>query len=251
MNQTKQSKEARSFYLIGHRCNTLSKIDKALKQKVNGIECDLWADDEKKWWISHDGIQKTDLVEWLTYVDKAERKFRRQFSLIVFDIKSAEPIKELRDIINDHLPKGLSRLYSTATIDKAHIFSDIVSLLHRNEVIAIDEEDDPKEVAAFFQKIGATQCWYGNGITLIPLDGQFHDSMQEAAGMRDSSGPFAKVYTWSIHHRKAMYKYICEDKVDGMLVGLNGILTRPVSKALKIICATNEVQLADRNTRLF
>ena len=102
----------------------------------------------------------------------------------------------------------------------------------------------------FFEKIGAKQCWYGNGITLIPFDGQFHDSMQQAASIRDSTGPFSRIYTWSIHHKKAMYKYIMEDKVDGMLVGLNGILTRPVSKALKIL-KENNVPLADRNYRIF
>lgn len=242
--------ETRSFYLIAHRCNDISHINKALKQNVNGIEVDVWADDDHKWWVSHDGLFKSDLEEWLMHVDKAENKYKRQLSVIIFDIKSAVSIVGLRDNINAKLPSDLPRIYSTAKLEDAHIFTDIVSSLTSYEAISIDEEDDPEKVADFYVNIGATQCWYGNGITLIPLDGQYHDSMQHAAKLRDTSRPFAKVYTWSIHHREAMCKYILEDKVDGMLVGLNGILTRPVSKALKII-KDNNVKLADRNCRLF
>ena len=241
----------RNFYLIAHRCNTLSKINKSLKQGVNGIECDLCCDDNGKWSVSHDSIQKTDLIEWLQYITKAEQKYNRQFALVIFDIKDAKPIGDLRELINTHLPKDLARIYSVAKLDMAHILEDIATKLNEYEAISIDEEDDPKEVDQFFKKIGTKQCCYGNGITLIPFDGQFHDSMQQAAALRDSAGAFCKVYTWSIHHKKAMIKYIEEDKVDGMLVGLDGVLTRPVSKALKIIKASNQVQLADRQTKLF
>ncbi|MCW3108493.1 MAG: hypothetical protein JWQ09_2999, partial [Segetibacter sp.] len=101
------------------------------------------------------------------------------------------------------------------------------------------------------QKIGATQCWYGNGITLIPLNEQFHVSMQQAAPIRDSTGPFSKIYTWSVHRKKALHKYIMEDQVDGVIVGLNSVLTRPVSNALKIISGNTDIQLAGRNSRLF
>jgi hypothetical protein len=74
--------------------------------------------------------------------------------------------------------------------------------------------------------------------------------MKEAVAIRDSSGAFSKVYTWSIHTEEPMKKYILEDKVDGMLVGLNSLLTRPITKALKII-RKNNIPLADRNTLSF
>lgn len=251
MNQASETNGSRPFYLIGHRCNSISKINKAIRQKVNGIECDVWADRKKKWWISHSGFFKTDPVKWLNHIAKAEKKFGRQLSLIVFDIKSSESIIGLRQMINDHLPPDLPRLYSTSSIDKGQIFCQIVSSLHHREVIAIDEEDNPKEVADFFRKMGATQCWYANGITLFFFDNRFHDSMQQAASIRDSTGPFSKIYTWSIHRKKSMCKYIAEDKVDGMIVGLNGILTRPVSKALRIIESHQNIHLANRNSPLF
>ena len=211
----------------------------------------MWTDDEKKWWISHEGLEKTDLLEWLTYIGKAEQKFKRELSLIIFDIKSAEPLTGLRDVINNHLPAGLPHVYSVANLEKAHIFSAIVPLLNATEAIAVDEEDNPEEVAAFFKQIGATQCWYGNGITLVPLDGQFHDSMQKAATMRGSNAPFSKIYSWSIHRKKSLRKYIVEDKVDGLIVGLNGTFTRPVSNALSIIAGCDDVHLADRDSPLF
>jgi len=242
---------SRSFYLIAHGCNNISKINKAFRQKVNGIECDIWADDEKRWWVTHNGFGKTNLVRWLTHIGRAEKKFKRQLALIIFDIKCAEPIGGLREIINEHLPSGLPHIYSTAKINKAHIFSDIVPLLKANEGIAVDEEDDPKKVAAFFRHIGANQCWYANGITLIPLNDPFHASMRQAAHLRDSSRHFSKIYTWSVHRKEALRKYILEDKVDGVIVGLNGIFTKPVKNAMDIINASNDVQLADRNTPLF
>lgn len=251
MNLENTSKAARSFFLIGHRCNDVDTINKAFTQKVNGIECDLWADRNKKWWISHGGWKKTDLLQWLTYIGEAEKKFGRQLSLIVFDIKTPEPIKGVRDLIQKMLRPGFHVVYSTAKISKAHIFTDIVPLLKDNEVIAIDEEDDPKAVASFFKKIGGTQCWYGNGITLLPFDNMFHDSMQEASLLKNSTAPFSRVYTWSIHRKKSLYKYIVEDKVDAMIVGLDGFLTKPVSNAIKIIAAYDEVKLADKNARLF
>lgn len=251
MNPAFHANVARHFYLIGHKCNSIEKINKAFKQQVNGIECDLWADDEKKWWISHWGVWKTDLIEWLTYIKKAEKKFKRQMSVIIFDIKTPEPFAGVRETINKLLPPDLSRIYSTATISRAHIFKDIVSLLTPVEGIAIDEEDDPKKVEAFFNSIGARQSWYGNGITLIPINEQFHTSMQEAAPIRDSTGPFSKIYTWSVHRKEALRKYIEEDKVDGVIVGLNGILTSPVTNALSIIKANNEIQLANRNSPLY
>ncbi|GEO11702.1 hypothetical protein [Segetibacter aerophilus] len=251
MDSTTPPTVSRNFYLIGHGCNDIEKINKALKQKVNGIECDLWADDDKKWWISHEGLTKTDLLEWLNYIPRAEKKYKRQLSIIIFDVKTSEPFKGVRDIINSTLPKDLPRIYSTAKIDKAHIFAEIVPLLNECEGIAIDEEDDPAEVAAFFKKIGATQCWYGNGITLIPLNEEFHESMQKAAPIRDTTGPFSKIYTWSVHRSEALRKYIEEDKVDGVIVGLNSIFSRPVSSALKIIRDNEEVQLAERNSKIF
>lgn len=245
------SQRPRSFFLIGHRCNDIATIDKAFTQKVNGIECDLWADKKKKWWISHGGCKKTDLIEWLTYVSKAEQKFNRQLCLVLFDIKTPEPIQSVRDTIQKILRPGLSVVYSTAKISGAHIFTDIVPLLTPNEVIAIDEENDPKEVAAFFKKIGATQCWYGNGITLMPFDNQFHDSMRKAAKLKNSGAPFSKVYTWSIHRKKSLYKYLVEDKVDAMIVGLDNFLTQPVSNAVKIINENDGLELADKNSKLY
>jgi len=244
--------DSRTFHLIAHRCNDIKRINSALLQKVNGIECDLWADGNNKWWISHDGIfQKTELLEWLSYIKKADQKFNQQLSVIVFDIKTANPFAGVREMINNTLPAGLPRIYSTAKLSKAHIFGDIVSSLAAHEGIAIDEEDDPNQVASFYKELGVTQCWYGNGISVIPINDPFHESMQRAAPIRDSNGPFSKIYTWSVHRKGALRRYIDEDGVDAVIVGLNNPFTRPVSSALEIINANKNVKLADRNTPLF
>lgn len=251
MNEVRPEKKCRKFYLIAHGCNNLSKINRAFRQKVNGIECDLWADDNNKWWVCHDGLFKTDLIKWLGHIGYAEEKYKQQLAIIIFDVKSTVPFAAVREIINSHLPAGLPHVYSTAKLEAAKIFLEIVPLLTPFEGIAVDEEDDPKKVAAFFQSIGATQCCYGNGITLIPLNSPFHVSMQRAAPIRDSTGPFSKIYTWSVHRKSALRKYIEEDKVDGVIVGLNGIFTSPVTNAFEIINASKEVELAKRDDRLF
>lgn len=251
MNQPFSNNGHRNFYLIAHGCNSIETIEKAFEQNVNGIECDLWADSKQKWWISHDGSQKVDLIKWLSHIGQAEEKFQRQLSVIIFDTKTAEPFAGVRDLINQHLPAGLSHLYSMAKIKTAHIFAEIVPMLTPYEGIAVDEEDDPKEVAEFFKTIGATQCWYGNGMTLIPLNEPFHVSMQQARPIRDSFGPFSKIYTWSVHRKEAIRKYIEEDKVDAVIVGLNNFLTSPVTNAFEIINTNKDIKLAGRNTPLF
>jgi len=251
LNRTGEANSPRHFYLIGHRCNDISRINSAFKSNVNGIECDLWADKNKKWWISHDGMLRTELTEWLSYVKKADQRFDQQLSLIVFDVKTPLPIGRVRDMINDYLPPELPRIYSTAKIAKAHIFQEIVNSLAPNEGVSIDEEDDPHGVAKFFGDIGATQCWYGNGISVVPLNEPFHQSMQVAVPIRDSKRPFSKIYTWSVHRKEAIRKYIEEDKVDGIIVGLNNPFTRPVSYALEIIAANKDVSLAHRSIDLF
>jgi hypothetical protein len=251
LNRTTEAKSPRHFYLIGHRCNDISRINSAFRSKVNGIECDLWADKNKKWWISHDGMLRTELTKWLSYIKKADQTFDQQLSLIVFDVKTPLPITGVRDMINDYLPREIPRVYSTAKIEKAHIFKEIVNSLGPLEGISIDEEDDPHDVAKFFADIGATQCWYGNGISVVPLNDPFHESMQVAAPIRDSKGPFSKIYTWSVHRKEAIRKYIEEDKVDGIIVGLNNPFTRPVSYALEIIAANEAITLANRSSGMF
>jgi hypothetical protein len=75
--------------------------------------------------------------------------------------------------------------------------------------------------------------------------------MKEASLLKNSTAPFSKVYTWSIHRKKSLYRYIVEDKVDAMIVGLDGFLTKPVSNAIKIISHYNDIELADKNTELY
>lgn len=239
---------SRPFYIIAHECNTLKKINRALRQGANGIECDLWRDEEGRWWVSHDGDDKTDLVAWLQHIAVAENKFRRKLAVLVFDIKTAEPLAPLRQIINAHLPEDLAHVYSVAKLEMAHVFRAIAPLLTHLEAIAVDEEDSPEEVASFFESIPTRRCWYANGITaFIPYNRRYHLSLQAAKPLRDA-GVFARIYTWTVVQRAAMKKYIYDDDVDAILVNLRRFFMRPVRVARRIIKKAPHRHLAGRYT---
>ena len=47
--------EARPFYLIAHRCNSPTEVEKAIKDGANAVECDLQYDTTKKVFVvNHD-----------------------------------------------------------------------------------------------------------------------------------------------------------------------------------------------------
>ena len=173
-----------------------------------------------------------------------------RLALIVFDIKSQESFVPARTTINELLPVTVPRVYSTSNFEKAAIFPELIPLLHANEAVAIDEEDNPAKVEAFFKRHGAIQYWYGNGISYIPINKPFHTAMQKAASIRDSRTSFSKIYVWTIHRKRALVKYLLHDKVNGVMVDLNNFFTTPVKNALDIVNAHDELVLATYNTPL-
>jgi hypothetical protein len=237
----------KEIFLIAHGCNDTKKIRKAINQGVNAIECDLWYD-EGEWTVSHDGIVKTDLLEWLDALKKESEV--RKFAVVIFDIKHSVALEKLRNIITGNI-NDQSRIYSIAKLNDAGIFLTIVKKLNANEGIAIDEEDDPHKVNDFFRNIGAERCWYGNGITLIPVNDTYHESMKKAAAIRDRNFSFSKIYTWTVNRKSAMKKYLSEDGVDGLMVDLDGFIFKPVTKAKKLIRSIDGLKLATSDSSLF
>lgn len=240
--------KSKPFYIVAHECNNRNKINRAFRQGANGIECDLWMDENGKWWVSHDGDSRTDLVQWLEHINIAEAKFRKKLAVLIFDIKCAEPLPALRQIINTCLPSDLPHVYSVAKLEMAHIFREVAPELTDMEAIAVDEEDDPEDVAAFFASIPTKRCWYANGITaFIPYNKRYHQSMQAAKPFRNN-GSFARIYTWTVVQKAAMKKYIYEDDVDAILVNLRRFFMRPVRVARRLIKKAPHRHLADRDT---
>lgn len=249
MSEQSDLNNRREIYIIAHGCNSLSKIDKAIQQGANAIECDLWSDG-RKWWVSHGGLFKTDLANWLKHIADKEENLVTQLSLVVFDIKSQSSFTAARTIINALLPKGLPRLYSTPKIAKASIFLEFIPNLKPFEILGIDQEDNPAKVAAFFKQHGVSTFWYGNGISYIPINEPYHKAMQQAADIRDNQQSISKIYTWTVHRKSALRKYLLHDGVDGVMVDLNNFFTSPVRHALSIIRHSDSLVLATRTTPL-
>jgi glycerophosphoryl diester phosphodiesterase len=237
----------REIYLIAHRCNSTSKVRKALQQGANAIECDL-SFSGNEWFVSHDGIKKNDLEEWLSNI----RTFKNEnLAMIIFDIKSENPIEPLYEIINKKLESDIPRIYSVSKLNHAKIFAPIVKSLKPNEGLCVDEENNPDEVKRYFQQLGVKRCWYGNGITIFPVNDVYHESMKKASVIRDTEGPFSRIYTWTVNRKSAMRKYIVEDGVDGLMVDLNGLFIKPIRKARKLIQSIPGLHLASKRSNPF
>jgi glycerophosphoryl diester phosphodiesterase len=239
--------EKRPFYLIAHACNSRKMVRKAFEQKVNAIECDVYFD--KKWFVSHDGLVKLDLVEWLQFLASLLEKYL--CTVVIFDIKNEGDFNFLRQTVEEHLPESLSRIYSVAKVEDAAIFKKAAYELKCYEGLSIDEEDNPEKVENYFSSINVKQCWYGNGMTLIPVNDTYHKSMKMASEIRDRGTSFSKIYTWTVNRKSSMRKYIIEDGIDGLMVDLDGILFKPVSKAKKLIRKIHWLRMAEKSDKLF
>jgi glycerophosphoryl diester phosphodiesterase len=225
----------RKIFIIAHECNDLKKPLLAMEQGANAIECDVWADESGKWFISHDGSERQNLDQWLTATSEVAEKFVEQLSFIIFDIKKSIPLHDLIDKINKKLPPELSRIYSVAKIRDASVFADIIPLLNNADKLSIDGENDPDEVKNFFKSLNFSRCCYGNGVDskFLNLE-KHHSTLKEAARLRDS-GNFNLVYIWTVERKRTIRKSLTEDGVDAVMVNLNGKLIKPINRALKII----------------
>jgi hypothetical protein len=125
-------KRGRKVYVIAHKCNNIKKVRKAIRQGANGIECDL-RNDEGKWSISHDGISGEDIIYWLKEVTRMLQKKTNLISIIIFDIKKADSVITLLQMIHSYIPANISCVYSVPKISDAEVFPEAYKLLNRNE----------------------------------------------------------------------------------------------------------------------
>ena len=240
-----QVSKERKVYIIAHRCNDLEKPGKALLQGVNWIEADFWHEDGK-WHVSHDGIVKQDLDEWLKTKEKLSKQYKEQFALLIFDIKKKESISDLVKKVNTYLPADLNKVYSVSKIVNAEIFKEVASTLSALEMLSIDQEDQSLAVDSFFKSINFSRCLYGNGIDAMLLNVEnYQKALKRASEIRDSSGAFLKTYIWTIERKITIKTFFTDCNVDGVIVNLNTAFKKPVKRALKI-CRKYNMLLAKR-----
>jgi hypothetical protein len=173
----------RPFYLIGHNTNSLAEIRAGLERGLNAFELDVNRDERGRLYVSHDAVDEAwppsgepppRLVPFLTelrrLVDSPEGA---PIALVIFDCKIAESelAVELLDAVRRELTQAgtsLHVIFSVPSLRRAEtFFAPIHGRLTDHEALMIDEEDEPRRVAAFFAEKQVARAAYGNGISTV------------------------------------------------------------------------------------
>ena len=242
----------RPVYILGGQCNNPEDIAKTITNGVNGLECDIWADEENNWWVNHSQQKEVSLEKWLIYAAKAHKNFPNQFALIIFDTKTAKSLEFLHNSSSKILSSSLNVIFSVSNIDKAVAFETIIPYLLPHQGLAIDEENNVDAVVEFFKSKNVNQFWYGNGIFSGGFDtANQHESLRKAGELRDSGSEIKKTYIWTIEDKETMISYLYDEKVDGLITnsGTNG--RNYLSNALDIINSSHELRIATAEDNIF
>jgi hypothetical protein len=243
----------RPVYVIGHRCNDPEDIHKALENKANAVECDIWIDEDDVWWVDHDKFRTTKLSDWLREAKKVADSHGENFALIIFDIKTVRKLGLLKTAINSILPADLHVVYSVPDTVEAIAFDEIKNTLSAHEGFAIDYENSPGDVQRFFEEHEIRNGWYGNGINAAFPDSEDHRNELKTAGlMRNLDKTIKKTYIWTIELKETMGSYLYIADVDGMITNC-GALFRPdfVYHAREIIDNSLVLRMATRKDNAF
>ncbi len=227
----------RPAYLIAHRQNDKGDIAGALQKGANAIECDVRVKDNE-WYVDHDGVYawSTKLSDWLVQAADCASSFGQAFALIVFDIKTPEKLASLRSAVRAALPADLNTIFSIADYSDRNAFAEIAGDLKPNEGLAIDAHNSPSEVEDYFNCIGVSQYWYGNGIFTGGIGPHVYESLVKACGLRDEGKGIKKAYVWTLAKDSSIRDYLYSVGVDGVMVNpstladAKAIMTAPDSR---------------------
>ncbi len=247
----------RPFYVIAHRCNNVEDIRKVISKGANAIECDVRSNDGgETWFVNHDRcteIATDKLDEWLHEAALAAGEFQDRFALLYFDVKSPAYIENLHLFVNRHFRQQhaapVNVLYSISRVEHAKSFAAIAGKLHPWEGIAIDYEDEPEKVQAFFAETGIDRCWYGNGINAaFPDTKKMRQSLKKAGKLRNSHKIIKKTYIWTLEKPETVANYILRQQVDGLITNAGGgdIPRDSLSEVLSVVNASRTIRIAGR-----
>ncbi|MGI8893779.1 MAG: hypothetical protein ACR2GN_10020 [Bacteroidia bacterium] len=246
------SRTKRPIYVIGGQCNDLGNIYETISGGANGVECDIWVDEQDRWWVNHNEEKEVSLEKWLNAARDAEEKFKQEFALIIFDIKDAKSLFPLHQSVTQILPPELNIIFSVSNIDKAVAFEEIIPHLQSNQGLAIDEENNVEAVIELFKSKNIDRFWYGNGIFAGGLDTQNqHQSLGLAGELRDEGSAIKKTYIWTIEDKETMISYLYDEKVDSILTNSGSNGRNFLDNALQIINSSLEFRKANREDNIF
>jgi glycerophosphoryl diester phosphodiesterase len=242
----------RPVYIIGGQANNPENIKEALDGGANGVECDIWVDEDAQWWVNHNEEKEVSLEKWLLKASEMAKEFSEKFAVIIFDTKKVKSLLALHRSVSKELPSNLNVIFSVSNIDKAVAFEEIIPHLLPHQGLAIDEENNVEAVIELFKSKKADRFWYGNGIFAGGLDTQNqHLSLHQAGELRDKGSAIKKTYIWTIEDKETMISYLYDEKVDGLITnsGANG--RDFISNALEIINSSLELKKATVMDNIF
>lgn len=244
--------EKRPVYILGGQCNDPENIAKTIANGANGLECDIWVDEEENWWVNHSQEKEVSLERWLISAEKTHKNNSGKFALIIFDIKTAKSIEFLHASALKILPSSLNIIFSVSSIEKAVAFETIIPYLLPHQGLAIDEENNVDAVLELFKSKNVNQFWYGNGIFSGGFDtANQHKSLRKAGELRDSGSEIKKTYIWTIEDKETMISYLFDEKVDGLITSSGSNGRNYLSNALEIINSSLELRKATADDNIF
>jgi hypothetical protein len=229
----------RPFYCMSHNPNNMVPKDEpliSLQTGANSLAPDVnrSSDPGNKLVVSHRGLignawgddSDTDFIQYLQHVHALAIQFP-QLSLIAFDCKPSthDPdvglviLTAIRQHLTLDLPLDIVLSVSSQDATSVSMFDKIKTMLGPRESIAIDEENTPVNVAAYFQSIHATRkAGYGNGHTIqVPvLVPNLRFSIEQGVAVRTGYAELQYVYEWTTDDVDRMRKFI-RIGVDGVM----------------------------------
>ena len=252
----------RPFYLIGHNTNSLTEIRVGLEGGLNALEIDVHRDVEGRLYASHDAVAEPwlptgepppRLEPFLAELGRlADTEEGARIALVIFDCKVAEPelAVALLDAVRTELTQGgtsLHVIFSVPSLGAAETFFEpLYGELTDHEALMIDEEDDPRRVAAFFAEKKVERAAYGNGITSVLGVGLPSPSLvhrMDVALALLGTGDLRFVYPWVLVAASTMREFI-RSGVSGVMVDVSD--TGTLARVLGEPEFANDVRLATR-----
>jgi hypothetical protein len=230
---------SRPFYIIAHRANDLQSVARALERGANAMECDIrFNQSQGVFVVNHDhslAYHRDALVPYLDGVcDLAQR--HPHFTLIIFDCKMNDPALTvpLLNTIRSRLTNrvlNLNVLISVGSYADRHFLAPLTGRLCLHEGVAIDEDNNPARVSAFFRGLGIERHAYGNGIfgpaPQNPFAPSVPPSIMEAIANKALDRGIRFVYVWTLSAKRSMRDY--------MRMGVDGIFVNDVRKLAEIV----------------
>lgn len=240
--------EPRPFYLIAHRTNSAALAREAVERGANAVEIDVRYDDGRVC-AQHDTTTEK-CEDFCALLDELRNVAGEQphFALLLLDFKDSdgEPnagsrlLETVRERLTRHV--DVKVILAVAELDEVERFGNAAGDLRSGEALAIDYENQPRQVEAFFQASNARNYAFGNGVFVAGIAPNVEPSIREAVGMES----FGLVYVWTLANKGSMREYI-EMGVDGILVNSPG----GVQDLWEVMKSSRRVRLAPRSHNPF